>query len=104
MRKLLTVEIELMGFQPITATNGREAVEKASAERPHLVLMDIMMPGMDGREATRALRANRNTSDIPIIAETGLSEYSDVDSCFEAGCNDCLIKPFTYAELAEKVR
>ena len=58
MRELLTWQIELMGFMPIPAKHGKEGVEKAVAEQPDLILLDIMMPGMDGWEAARTLRAN----------------------------------------------
>jgi CheY-like chemotaxis protein len=104
MRKLLSLEIKLMGFEPITAENGREGVEKALSEKPHLVLLDIMMPEMDGRDAVRILRANPETKDIPALAATALSGYSDLETCLEAGCNDYLVKPFTYKELEKKLR
>lgn len=104
MRELLTWQIELMGFVPITAKHGREGVDKAIAERPHLILMDIMMPGMDGWEAARALRANPATKDIPILAATALFRDSDLKSCLEAGCNGYLVKPFTFQELQGKLR
>ncbi len=72
MRELLTWQIELMGFVPIPARRGKEGVEKALAEKPQLIIMDIMMPGMDGWEAARELRANAETKDIPILAATAL--------------------------------
>jgi two-component system, cell cycle response regulator DivK len=104
MRELLTWQIELMGFLPIAAKHGKEGVEKAIAERPHLILMDIMMPGMDGWEAARALRANPATRDIPILAATALFRDSDLKSCLDAGCNGYIVKPFTFQELQGKVR
>jgi len=104
MRELLSWQIELMGFVPITAKHGKEGVEKALSEKPHLVLMDIMMPGMDGRETARALRANPETKDIPILAATALFRDSDLKSCLEAGCNGYIVKPFTFQELQAKLR
>ncbi len=104
MRELLSWQVELMGFVPITAKHGKEGVEKALAEKPHLVLMDIMMPGMDGRETARALRANPETQDIPILAATALFRDSDLRSCLEAGCNGYIVKPFTFQELQAKLR
>jgi CheY-like chemotaxis protein len=104
MRELLSWQIELMGFVPITAKHGKEGVEKAISEKPNLVLMDIMMPGMDGRETARALRANPETRDIPILAATALFRDSDLRSCLEAGCNAYIVKPFTFQELQTKLR
>jgi CheY-like chemotaxis protein len=66
--------------------------------------MDIMMPGMDGRDATRMIRSNPQTKDIPILASTVLYEELELRSCIEAGCNDFLIKPFTMEQLQGKVQ
>jgi CheY-like chemotaxis protein len=103
MRKLLTLELELMGFEAIVARDGKEGIEKAISEKPHLVLLDILMPDMDGRDAARILRATPATKDIPIIAETALSYQKDLNSCLQAGCNDYLVKPFTYKDLEKKL-
>ena len=104
MRELLTWQIELMGFLPIPAKHGKEGVEKAVAEQPNLILLDIMMPGMDGWEAARTLRAKQETKDIPILAATALFRDSDLKSCLDAGCNGYIVKPFTFQELQGKVR
>jgi two-component system alkaline phosphatase synthesis response regulator PhoP len=104
MRELLSWQIELMGFIPVTAKHGKEGVEKAVAEKPQLILMDIMMPGMDGRETARALRENPETKNIPILAATALFRDSDLKSCLEAGCNAYIVKPFTFQELQTKLR
>ena len=104
MRELLTWQIELMGFLPITAKRGHEGVEKATTEKPELIIMDIMMPGMDGLEAAREIRANAETKDIPILAATALFRDADLKSCLEAGCNGYIVKPFTFQELQGKVR
>ncbi len=66
--------------------------------------MDIMMPGMDGLEATRLIRANPETKDIPILAITCLFRESELRGCIEAGCDDYLVKPFTFQELQEKIQ
>lgn len=104
MRELLTWQIELMGYLPIPAKHGKEGVEKAVAEQPHLILLDIMMPGMDGWEAARTLRANPETKNIPILAATALFRDSDLRSCLDAGCNGYIVKPFTFQELQGKVQ
>ena len=104
MRELLAWQIELMGFVPITAKLAKEGVEKAIAEKPDLILMDVMMPGMDGREAVRQLRAHPETKDIPILAATALFRTTDLKSCLDAGCNGYIVKPFTFQELQVKLR
>lgn len=104
MRELLMRQVERMGLLAIPAEHGKQGVEKALEEKPHLILMDIMMPGMDGWEATRALRSNPETREIPILAATALFRESDLRSCIEAGCNDYLVKPFTLEQLQGKVR
>ena len=85
MRELLTWQIELMGF---TADHrqGRDAkgCKKLSRENPSLIILDIMMPGMDGWEAARELKANAATKDIPILAATALFRDADLQNCI--GC------------------
>jgi CheY-like chemotaxis protein len=104
MRELLMWQIELMGFMPVTAKRGKEGVEMAVSEKPELIIMDIMMPGMDGWEAAREIRAHAETKDIPILAATALFRDSDLKTCIEAGCNGYIVKPFTFQELQGKVR
>jgi two-component system phosphate regulon response regulator PhoB len=104
MRHLLSLELSLMGFEAITARNGREGVEKAVAERPDLVLLDFMMPEMNGWDVAKNLRERPETRDIPIVAETALFSQCERNTCLEAGCDDYLVKPFTYEDLEEKVR
>ncbi len=101
---LLTVQIKSMGFSVISANSGMEGVKKAIEEKPDLFLMDILMAGMDGREATRMIRSNPMTKDIPIIAVSVLFRHLDRKSCFEAGCNDYIVKPFSFKVLQEKIR
>ena len=103
MRKVLQIQIELMGFAGLIAKNGKEGVEMAIAEQPDLILMDFMMPEMNGWEATRMLRVTPETQDIPIIAVTALMRPSDLKSCIEAGCNDYIVKPFKAEELRKKI-
>jgi len=101
---ILTGQIKSMGFSAITANNGMEAVEKAIKEKPDLILMDIMLPGMDGREATRRIRSNPEAKEIPILAATAITDKSQLRECIEAGCNDVIIKPFTAKDLQEKIQ
>ncbi len=104
MLEILTLQMEILGFAVITAKNGKEGVEKAITGKPDLILMDIMMPVMDGQEATRIIRSNAETHDIPILAVTALFLVSDLGSCIEAGCNDFLVKPITKQQLQRKIQ
>ncbi len=101
---LLTQQLEILGIAVILATDGREGVKTAFEEKPDLIFMDILMPGMDGREATRRIRSNPKTKDIPILAATVLNRESEIDACIEAVCNDYIVKPFTFEELREKIQ
>ncbi len=96
--------MEEMGFAVVSANTGIEAVEKAIEEKPNLILMDIMMPKMDWREATRRIRSNQETKDIPILAITALTKESQLRECIKAGCNDYIVKPFNRKDLREKIQ
>ncbi len=101
--EVLTWQLEMMGFSVITAKYGMEGVTKAVEEKPQLILMDIMLPGMDGREATRRIRSNPETKNIPILAVTALCKESEQQNCIKAGCNDYILKPFNCKDLREKI-
>lgn len=88
----------------ITAKDGQEAVETAQAEHPDLILMDVVMPRMNGYEACRALRESDATRDTPIILLTTRGEFTSAQSGYEAGCNDYLTKPINGVELLAKVK
>jgi len=101
---VLSRQLEMLGFAVITANNGVDGVEKAIGEKCDIILMDIMMPGMDGREATRRIRSNPMSKEIPILATTVLFTELELNKCIEAGCNDYIVKPFTFEELREKIQ
>jgi len=101
---LLKTLCESEGFITIVAKNGREAVEKALNFSPDLVLMDAMMPEMNGFEATAALRKDEQTSQVPIIMLTGLRDRDDRIKAIAAGTNDFLTKPVDSEELLVRVR
>ena len=92
------------GFQIVTATNGAEACERARLEKPDLVLMDVVMPVMNGLDACNALRADPTTRNIPIILVVPRGEGENPERSYRSGCNDYLTKPIHGAELLSKVR
>jgi two-component system alkaline phosphatase synthesis response regulator PhoP len=86
-------------YQCVTASNGLEAVIKAEQENPDLVLMDVVMPEMNGFEACRKLRQMEKTRNTPIILVTTRGEESYVEAGFQSGCNDYITKPINSNEL-----
>ena len=104
LQSLLSYYLQAMGLTVIMANNGKEGVEKALKERPQMIFMDIMMPGMDGREATRQIRSNPETKNIPIVVVSVLHREEDIEKCMEADCNDFLVKPVTREQIQEKVQ
>jgi two-component system cell cycle response regulator DivK len=103
VREVLQCQLKMLGYLVISAENGYVAIEKAIVEQPDLILMDIMMPEMYGWQASRAVRANPDTKDIPILAATAMCRRADLNACLEAGCNGYIVKPFTMMELKEKI-
>ena len=103
IRRVLRAQLEWLGFAVIVAKNGKEGIDVAIAEKPDLILMNTIMPEMDGSQATRTLRTNAGTKDIPILAVTGMFRPDDLQSLIEAGCNDYIVKPFSVEELQKKV-
>ena len=101
--KLLQVNFEMEGYAVITANDGAEGLARARAERPDIVLLDIMMPKMDGLEVTRALKSDSATRSIPIILLSAKAQVSDVQQGKDIGADDYLTKPFDPLELLERV-
>lgn len=100
---VLCDELEYVGYEVISAANGEEAIEKTLTERPDLILMDISIPVIDGWEATRRLKADPKTVDIPIIALTAHAMAGDDKKAKAAGCDGYIAKPCTPDEVAAKV-
>jgi CheY-like chemotaxis protein len=91
-------------FRSRPASNGEEDIEKAIAEKPTLILLDMIMRVMDGLEVARTRRANPETKEIPILATTALSRPDDLNACLEAGFNAYVVKPFGLRDLQRKIR
>jgi CheY-like chemotaxis protein len=96
--------LEDEGYQVLTAADGAEGVDVARAHLPELVLLDVIMPRMNGFEACRALRDDHRTRDIPVLMITTRSEMQNVLEGFESGCNEYITKPVDRVELLTKVR
>ncbi len=100
---LLRDLLQVSGYSTIEATDGEQGIASAKSKKPDLILMDIQMPVMDGLEATRILKADTTTSNIPVLALTSYAMKGDKERILEAGCNGYLAKPFSIKELLETV-
>ncbi|HEY65494.1 MAG TPA: response regulator transcription factor [Caldilineae bacterium] len=101
MVQFIQKNLELDGFRVISASNGLEAVEKVRTELPDLVLLDVMMPEMDGFEALQAIR---EISDVPVIMLTVKGEEADKHLAFSSGADDYVTKPFSPLELSDRCK
>jgi CheY-like chemotaxis protein len=102
-RDMLSRRLERKGYQVIMAVDGAEGVAKAESEIPDIILMDMSLPILDGWEATRRLKSNIRTKNIPIIAQTAHAMAGDREKCLEAGCDDYATKPVELRVLLEKI-
>ena len=101
--QILEEQLKNQGYRVITATDGAEAIDLARSKAPDLILMDILMPGIDGLEATRRLKADKVTHRIPIVMVTKLTEVEDRILALKAGADDFLSKPVDRLELRARV-
>lgn len=101
---LLTAKLEREGYELDTAGNGIEALRKVADFRPDLIIMDVMMPQMDGHEALRHLKSREETRYIPVIMLTGRAEIEDKVLGFEVGAEDYINKPYSLQEVAARVK
>jgi two-component system cell cycle response regulator DivK len=100
VRDLLTS----VGYEIVEAVTGEDGVRMAETHVPDLILMDIQLPGIDGYEATRRIKANMTLQQIPIIAVTSYALSGDDVKAFEAGCDAYVSKPFSPRALLAKIR
>ncbi len=92
------------GYEPCLAADGLQALERAATAKPDLILLDVLLPGLDGMEVCRRLKADPATLEVPVIFLTCKSDYSDILAGFEAGAVDYVAKPFRIPELLARVR
>ena len=104
IRDLVRVHLEKAGFETSSASNGREAFSKIQQNPPDLMVLDLMLPEIDGKELTRLLKAREETRGIPIVMLTAKGEEADRIIGFELGADDYLTKPFSPRELVLRVK
>jgi two-component system, OmpR family, alkaline phosphatase synthesis response regulator PhoP len=102
--RLIQITLERVGHQVRTAFDGKEGLERVEAERPDLIVLDVMMPRMDGFETLMNLRRNPATREIPVIMLTAKAQDTDVFRGYQAGADCYLTKPFNPRELVTFVR
>ena len=101
---MVTTILRKERYELVTACDGEQALEMAAAERPDLILMDVIMPRKTGFEACRELKRREDTKGIPVILVTTRGEGENVEAGFQSGCNDYVTKPINAQELLTKVR
>ncbi|MGH2773367.1 MAG: response regulator transcription factor [Actinomycetota bacterium] len=100
---LLKVNLELEGYEVAIATDGRQALDMASSRQPSLILLDIMMPNMDGWTAKEKLSQNKDTADIPVIFLSARAQLADIKKGYDLGAAEYITKPFDPAELISTI-
>jgi two-component system, cell cycle response regulator DivK len=103
-RRIVRDLLTSVGYEIVEAVTGEEGVSVAEAQAPDLILMDIQLPGIDGYEATRRIKANTALHQIPVIAVTSYALSGDDVKAFEAGCDAYVSKPFSPRALLAKIR
>lgn len=103
IRKMIAVRLKDAGVVVVEAQNGREALEKAITEKPGIIIMDIMMPEMDGFQACEAIRGTPGISDTPILMLTARGQMMDMERAMALGVREYITKPFSPKKLTEKV-
>jgi two-component system cell cycle response regulator DivK len=102
--ELLCATRQSVGWDVVTASNGRDALESVKSNRPDAIVLDMVMPVMDGFELARSLKSDPDYSGIPIIAATSLLTRADRKRCLAAGCDDYVAKPFTVGQLHQRLQ
>jgi DNA-binding response OmpR family regulator len=103
IRAHVAYRLQAAGYEVVQAMDGQEAVDLAFEHVPELVILDVMMPKLDGYEVARRLRADVRTQSVPVIFLTSRGQERDIAIGFDAGANDYMTKPFSPAELQARV-
>lgn len=102
--QIVAMYLAIEGYDVITAHNGVDGLAEISSNRPDLVILDVMMPGMDGLEACRRIRGNPDTADIPVLMFSALSGDDDIERARTAGATNMISKPFNLVGLGTVVK
>lgn len=103
-RKLLTLYLKVKGFEVVSAENGLDAIEKLASHEVNLILSDLNMPFMDGIELIKTLKADPNTSHIPVLMVTTEADPEEKQKAMEAGASEYLVKPVTAEMVTQSIK
>ncbi|MGI8523993.1 MAG: response regulator transcription factor [Nocardioides sp.] len=104
IRELVEFKLTTLGHDVVAVSDGLAAIDACHAERPDLAVLDVMMPGVSGLDAIRAIRADPRLKDLPVILLTARAQDNDIETGFESGADDYITKPFSPRELASRVQ
>lgn len=104
IREVLELRLEIAGYNVITATDGKSCLRKAKEEKPDLILLDVMMPGINGFEVCKLLKENDKTKHIPVVMLTVLAQEKDLSKGLEKGASCFISKPFNIVDLLVEVK
>jgi DNA-binding response OmpR family regulator len=102
--ELISMRLEVNGFKVVAAKDGQEAIDKTKKENPDLLILDLMMPKLDGFEVCRMLKFDDNFKNLPIIVLSALDQQQDREKAIKAGADEYFIKPFDLSLLLTKIR
>jgi DNA-binding response OmpR family regulator len=103
LQRILKVQLESEGFEVRQAFDGKTGLEAVRSERPHLILLDLMMPGMDGFDVCQRLKSVDKTKDVPVIVLTAKGSMRDKETCFSLQADDYVVKPYEFEELLARI-
>ncbi len=105
LREMITRKLDKEGYEVVEAVDGEKGEEKIKAEKPDMVLLDLILPGIDGFEVLERIKKDPSTSDIPVIILSNLGQKAEIEKGLKLGALDFLIKAhFTPAEIIEKIK
>jgi len=104
IRELVEFKLSTLGHDVVAVADGAAAIDACQASRPDLAVLDVMMPGVSGLDAIRAIRSDPGLADLPVILLTARAQESDVETGFDSGADDYITKPFSPRELASRVQ
>ena len=103
LRKILSSILQFSGYEIVEAESGAEAIEKAASDRPHLILLDLVLSDMTGIDVARSIKRNKRSAHIPIIAFSAYLAEEEKEAAFRAGCVDYFQKPIPAAEIKARI-